>query len=123
MNKKELLEKKNALIAKFNDLKAKSIKDSLSEDDVKTLSDIKDKIVPINEQLQKLETKKEGVLDNAEKGARVMNKEEHKDLAVNVFADMIRGKKNSESFKKYRDSADIALYGYESRRNAGSAKE
>jgi len=46
-------------------------------------------------------------LDNAEKGARVMNKEEHKDLAVNVFADMIRGKKNSESLKKYRDSANI----------------
>lgn len=107
MNKKELLEKKNTLIAKFNDLKAKSVKDSLSEDDVKTLSDIKDKIVPINEQLKKLETKKEGVLDNAEKGARVMNKEERKDLAVNVFADMIRGKKNSESFKKYRDSANI----------------
>lgn len=107
MSKKELLEQKNALVAKFNDLKAKSAKGALSEDDVKSLSTIKAEIAPINKQLKELETKQDGVLDNAKKGVQVMDKEQRKNLAVNVFADMVRGKKNAESFKKYRDSADV----------------
>lgn len=107
MNKKGLLEKKNSLLVKFNNLKAKSEKDSLSKEDVKVLSDIKDAIVPINKQLAEIEKNSNGIKDDVKKGNKSMNIEERKELATSVFADMVRGKKDSEAIKKYKDTVEL----------------